>query len=292
MTDIQLEGLFVDLVMACTHDGRPLSRECIAHLRKLARVRTIAGVAVNGPAGEWRALNRRTRGQLLAIALAGAPDGFPVIAGIPAGATGLATEAHEAVATGASGVLLLCGSADELAPALAELAEASLAAPLLAWGPAAAITACDVDVRAALDAVVAASPTDAATLRALGIRVLAADGAIDATGAFPTGARGALLAAANIGPELWGKAFNVLDGNGGVAQPIIAERFGSLLEALVTSAGASSGDRTAALIKRALFTLTEQSSASTFPPGVKLKEAELGRIDAALGQGRLLPGSA
>jgi dihydrodipicolinate synthase/N-acetylneuraminate lyase len=292
MTDIRLEGLFVDLVMACTPDGRPLSRECIAHLRKLARVRTIAGVAVNGPAGEWHAHDRGTRAQLLAIALAGAPDGFPVIAGIPAAATGLAAEAREAVAAGTSGVLLLCGSADELAPALADLAEASLAAPLLAWGPAAAISACDADARAALSAVVAGSPADAATLTSLGIRVLAADGAIDATGALPIGASGALLAAANIGPELWGKAFQMLDGNAGVAPPIIAERFGPLLEALATSAGAPAEDRTAALIKRALFTLTEQSSAATFPPGVELEEAELARIDAALGQGRLLPGSA
>jgi hypothetical protein len=82
------------------------------------------------------------------------------------------------------------------------------------------------------------------------------------------------------------------DGNGGVARLIIAERFGPLLEALATSAGATAEDRTAALIKRALFTLTEQSSAATFPPGVELEEAELARIDAALGQGRLLPGSA
>ncbi len=291
MTDIRLEGLFVDLVMPCTSDGRPLSREFIAHLRKLARVRTIAGVAVNGPAGEWRAHDHETRGRLLAIALAGAPDGFPVIAGIPAAATGLPTEAYEAVAAGASGVLLLCDSADQPASALADLAEVALAAPLLAWAPAAAIAACDADTRAALHAVVAASRADAATLSALGIRVLAADGAIDATGALPTGASGALLAAANIGPELWGKAFHMLDGNGGEAQSIITERFGALLEALATSAGAPAADRTAALIKRALFTLTEQSSAATFPPGVELEEAERARVDAALGQGRLLPGS-
>lgn len=292
MTEIRLEGLFVDLVMACTPDGRPLSRECIAHLRKLARVRTIGGVAVNGPAGEWRAHDRKTREQLLAISLAGAPGGFPVIAGIPAAATGLAAEAREAVAAGASGVLLLCSSADELAPALADVAEASLAAPLLAWGPPAAVSACDTDARAALSAVVAGSLADAATLSALGIRVLAADGAIDAAGALPTGASGALLAAANIGPELWGKAFQMLDGAAGVAQPIIAERFGPLLEALALSAGGPAQDRTAALIKRALFTLTEQSSAATFPPGVELTEAELARIDAVLGQGRLLPGAA
>lgn len=279
-----IRGLFVDLVAPCREDGTLLAREYHTHLRRMARVKEVQGVVVNGPAGEASALDREARARILAAAMAAAPAGFPVLAALRADTDAVADEARDAVEQGAAGVVVLCSGA----PADRAAVEAVLATvpgtPVVAWGAGRAVS----DL-AGLDGVSAVVTPDRDELNGTATPVMLTDASVTVDVLHRRDVAGAVLASANVAEAKWAKVFRHAEASPETASRVYDDHLAPLVGAL-PGVGAEEDRRLAGAIKHALCTLTQNTSGATLAPKVDIGDQARAAVDEALTDARLMPG--
>ena len=102
-----LRGIHAATVCPLTDDGRIDETALAAHVGEVARTAGIAGLLVNGHAGEGALLSRDEKRRVLEIVRAATPEGTFICAGVSAEASeAAATEAEDAAACGADTVLV------------------------------------------------------------------------------------------------------------------------------------------------------------------------------------------
>jgi hypothetical protein len=277
----------VDLVAPCAADGRLLKREYHVHLRRMARVKDVQGVIVNGPAGEAAILDRDTRMKILKVAVSASPAGFPLLAAIPADIIGIAEESQMAMAAGATGIVLIgAGTAEEDGLALTRILESIEDALVMTWD-------IPVDVAANTPGVAAIiADTVKEFLNRGNLPVMLTDRTFDLKAIADGNAIGAVLACANIAEAHWGKVFRYADNAPDKAELIFSERVGVLRDGLLSVGNFGNRDAryVAAAIKHGLFTMTQNTSAATLQPLVDIGDEARSTISEALVSGRLMPG--
>ncbi len=284
-----MHGLYVDLIAPCAADGHFLQREYHVHLRRMARIRDVQGVVVNGPAGEASVLDYTMRMDILKAARSAAPAGFPLLAAVPADTNSIADEASAALELGATGIVVLgSGTEQEDSKALQLALDAAPDATLVAWNMPYAVAASLSGVTAVV------SGTAGQTAGNGELAVMSTDQNFDLRAISSGQAAGAVLASANISEALWGRVFRYANDEPGRAEEIYSDRLQGLQQALLALDGPDSDDyrQVVAAIKHCLFTMTQNSSAATFPPLVEIGDTARETLSNALLGGRLLPGMA
>lgn len=284
---LPIHGLYVDLVAPCAADGRLLKREYHVHLRRMARVKDVKGVIVNGPAGEAAILDRDTRMKIVKVAVSASPAGFPLLAAIPADIIGVAEEAQMAMAAGATGIVVMgTGSAEDEAHALTVICESVPDAFVITWGIPVDIAASKPDVAAII------ADTANEFLNCGNLPIMLTDRSFDLKAIADGTAIGAVLACANIAEAHWGKVFRYADNAPDKAELIFSERVGVLRDGLLSVVDFGNQDARcmAAAIKHGLFTMTQNTSAATLQPLVDIGDEARSALSEALVSGRLMPG--
>lgn len=105
---LTLRGLYPALPLPLDASLNFLDREFTVHVQRMARIGKVAGVVVNGHAGEVASLSDKERKQVVEVAAGAAPRGFPVVAGVEASSTEQAVgRAQDARDAGADALLVL-----------------------------------------------------------------------------------------------------------------------------------------------------------------------------------------
>ncbi len=286
-TPAAFHGLYVDLVAPCDSNGRFLSRELHVHLRRMARVKEIRGVVVNGPAGEASALDHELRTKILQTAVSASPSGFPVFAAVPAGIPDIDREISAGLDAGASGIIVLSGQTrEDEARAMVAAKRAAGDASVIAWN----ISPDVISEAGGVRALIVDSPKEITST--VTSSVMLTDRSFDLDAMANGGAAGAVLASANIAEAVWGRVFRFAIASVTEARTLHSERVGPLQQTLAELAmQTDQQDRTvAAAIKHGLFTITQNTSAATLPPVLDIGEEARQAVSRALTAGRLMPG--